>query len=215
MDGHIPVKIPCRLLPSPDSDPRHPEWKDEFKDVCDPKKCECDVIESRAVGREFPRFGATSPPGTPLQCDANFYTIENYANYNRKTILNQTENVYLADCCAACKSMNTVDVTTCSSYSFFPTGNTSADGIPTGTGKCTLHGGSSFSDLGPMPGFTSGLFAGMGLVGFVQKASGEISEIMNGTWYSTQHLGKCNSSTDLLGRDCWWREIEQVAQVGS
>ena len=195
-----------------DTNSRHPDWKETFKDLCDPKKCTCDVIEREAVGREYPRFGATSPPGTPNVCSNNYYTIENFANYNSRSVVTKLQNVTLADCCTSCSNMNTIDKTVCGSYTFVPAVDDS-EGIPTGPGTCTIHGPTSFSDFGPRAGVVTGYFSGLGLVAFVQKAAGDLSDLMNGTWYSTQRPGQCNSSTDVIGTDCFWREVEQVAQV--
>lgn len=205
-----------------DNDPRNPQWATQFADFCDKSKCECDVIETHAVGREFPRFGATSPPGTPKTCSGNYYTLESYGNYNKNTVYNKTANVTLADCCDMCTGVNSVDDIVCGSYTFLPTladpvNNAATErvnegAIPTGPGTCVIHGKTSFNDLGPMPSAVTGYFTGLGVKAFVQFASGQVSEIMNGTWYSTQAPGQCNS-TGVLGKDCWWRLKEQTAQV--
>ena len=56
----------------------HPEWAVDFASVCDPSVCICDVIETRAVGREFPHFGSHVPAGYPAQCANNYYPLENF-----------------------------------------------------------------------------------------------------------------------------------------
>ena len=78
-----------------------------------------------------------------------------------------------------------------------------------------LHGETSFADLGPALFSSTGFFSGLGLSAYVQKAAGQLSEIMNGTWYSTQAAGECTEPGDVLGKDCWWRVIEQTRAVNA
>ena len=58
--------------------PEHPEWANDFAGICDPSVCSCDVIETHAVGREFPHFGSHVPAGYPAQCANNYYPLENF-----------------------------------------------------------------------------------------------------------------------------------------
>ena len=41
-----------------------------------------------------------------------------------------------------------------------------------------------------------------------------LSACFAGTWYSTQEAGRCKPG-QVVGKDCWWREIEQTAQVNA
>ena len=218
----------CPSIPVwPDKNKEHPNWATDFADFCDPNVCLCDVIERMAVGREFPHFGIPYIPGTPKpQCSTDFYTIPNYKNYNKSSLLNSTKNVTLADCCSMCTSLNTEAETVCGSYTFepeldhsenkrhrsssgmatlangsrkvgsggandfdgFDSFDSSSEGgngyaaIPTGPGTCNVHGVTPISDFGPVLFGVSGYFRGMGTSAFVEQASGELSEVMNGTW---------------------------------
>ena len=49
---------------------------------------------------------------------------------------------------------------------------------------------------------------------YVGWASNELSRIMNGTWYSTRKAGQCKAGQQI-GKDCWWREIEQTRMVNA
>lgn len=191
-----------------DKDPKHPEWKTEFADVCDPKKCTCDIIERHAVGREFPRFGIPKvSPGTPPACASNFYPLNHFKNKNASTLKHTIEDTSLAACCSACTAANNAG-DECGSYTFTPE-------LFKKNGSCALHGATSFTDLGPALLSSSGFSTGSGPSAIIQKAIGKLSDNMNGTWYSTQEVGRCKGPDDVLGKDCWWREVEQVAQVNA
>ena len=81
-------------------------------------------------------------------------------------------------------------------------------------------------------------FSGSGVAATVGRATAQMADILNGTWYSTQAsatpprasaipaagqchwystqaAGKCNTTSDVLGRDCWWREVSQLAAVSA
>ena len=49
----------------------------------------------------------------------------------------------------------------------------------------------------------------------LQRAAGQLSEIMNGTWYSTQRKGQCTHPSQVIGKDCWWREVEQTRMINA
>jgi hypothetical protein len=38
---------------------------------------------------------------------------------------------------------------------------------------------------------------------------------MNGTWYSTQRKGQCTHPSQVIGKDCWWREVEQTRMINA
>jgi hypothetical protein len=163
-----------------DSNPYDPEWATQFADVCDKSKCSCAIVEQHAVGREFPRFGASVPPGTPPHCAANYYVFEDYANHNPFTKINVTEGVALDECCSMCTARNTETRTECGSYSYIPMDKAA------GTGTCTLHSATSQSDFSRSDNATSGYFSGVGLIAAVERAIGDLSDGMGGTWFSTQ-----------------------------
>ena len=38
--------------------------------------------------------------------------------------------------------------------------------------------------------------------------------LLAGTWFSTQEPGECKPG-QVVGKDCWWREVKQTAQVNA
>ena len=60
----------------------------------------------------------------------------------------------------------------------------------------------------------SGWFSGDGLVNFVESASMTLSDMMNGTWFSTQKAGEC-APGETVGEGCFWRVVNQSAQVNA
>ena len=114
-------------------------------------------------------FGAHVPAGTPAQCASNYFVLQDVSNANKSTIIKTIEHTTLGECCAACTAENTVNETTCYSYTFVKAEK-----------KCMLHGVSSFSDFRPNLFASSGFFSGLGLPAYLQRAAGDLSEIMNG-----------------------------------
>lgn len=49
---------------------------------------------------------------------------------------------------------------------------------------------------------------------YVGWAAGQLGTILNGTWYSTRKAGQCKAGQQI-GKDCWWREIEQTRMVNA
>jgi hypothetical protein len=192
-------------------DPEHPEWADDFADVCNKTDCHCDIITSHAVGMEYPHIGFVNPTNTPAQCDISFYQLEGYENFNRYSIINTTNGVDLGTCCSLCTERNTESKTECGGYSFTP----AKASLETGTGTCVLHRTASFFDVKRSKDATVGLFTGLGVQSFVQHAIGKLSNLFNGIWYSTQAPGQCVHPGEVLGKDCWWRVINQTAQVNA
>ena len=219
-----------------------------FAPFCDPNVCLCDVIENMTVGREFPHFG-TPPvsPDFPKQCAASYFQLKNFKNKNASTVIKTVKKTTLAACCSACTAVNVANAT-CGSYVF------TKDLFSKTTGTCELHGATIFSDLAPALLGEVGFFTGTGPAAFVQRATGALSEIMNGrytttfvitlslslstsfasplafsllsslsshclfsqgTWFSTQAVGRCNTSEQVIGKDCWWREVETKRSVNA
>lgn len=162
-----------------------------------------------SVGREFPKFGKPLPPaGYPEICYADFYPIDGYRN--NKTAFKTLDNVSLADCCAACAAAEH-GWERCGSYSF--TAADAGDGYG-GSGTCAIHGHTDSRDLVPDRTSASGWFSGDGLVNFVESASMTLSDMMNGTWFSTQKAGEC-APGETVGEGCFWRVVNQTAQVNA
>eukprot|EP00966_Prymnesium_polylepis_P210739 4879515-Prymnesium_polylepis.1 len=42
-----------------------------------------------------------------------------------------------------------------------------------------------------------------------------LGQTMNGAWFSTQAAGECRGPHDVVGRDCWWRLVEQRRNVNA
>ena len=184
----------------------HPEWATAFAGLCDADECLCDAVETRSVGREFPKFGKPLPPkGYPELCYADFYPVEKMTSPRKaaKTI----RDAPLAACCSACAA---AERGWCRFYSFTP--NSADDAF--GNGTCALHAYVDYADLVPDANATSGYFSGDGLVNFVESASMTLSEMMNGSWYSTQGAGECLPG-QTLGEDCFWRVLDQTSQVNA
>lgn len=189
----------------------HPEWADDFKGVCDERECVCDAVETLSVGREFPKFGKPLPPaGFPAKCSEDFYPIEGYANSNSRTVYKTMESVSHGDCCGACAQGNDAREGTCGSYTYTPSSATD----PYSNGTCILHGHTSNDDLSPAHGSHTGWFQGDDTKNFVETASMSLSNIMNGSWYSTQEAGMCHAG-QTVGEDCWWKVIEQKRSVNA
>ena len=123
-------------------DKEHPTWAKDFAGVCDPKQCTCNTIEHKAVGREFPNFGARAPPGTPPACALNFYPLEHFRNKNESSRTIAIADTSLAACCAACTASNDAG-SECGSYTFTP------ELFKKPNGTCQLHGATNFLDLAP------------------------------------------------------------------
>ena len=114
-------------------------------------------------------FGSHVPPGTPAQCASNFFVLDGIGNLNHSTILKTIEHSTEAECCSACTGQNTASATKCGSFTFTKVEK-----------KCVLHGSTSFSDFKPDLIGTTGLFTGLGLAAYLQRAAGELSKLMNG-----------------------------------
>ncbi|KAH8055757.1 phospholipid methyltransferase [Aureococcus anophagefferens] len=156
-----------------------------------------------------PKFGKPLPPaGYPEICYADFYPIEGYRN--NKTAFKTLDNVSLADCCAACAAAEH-GWERCGSYSF--TAADAGDGYG-GSGTCAIHGHTDSRDLVPDRASASGWFSGDGLANFVESASMTLSDMMNGTWFSTQKAGEC-APGETVGEGCFWRVVNQTAQVNA
>ena len=117
----------------------------------------------------FADFGAHVPPGTPSQCENNYFLLDGLSNGNLSTIVKTIERTTLGDCCAACTAANTVKETTCHSYTFSKLEK-----------KCTLHGETNGQDLRPNLFSSFGFFTGLGLDAYLQRATGKLSSLMNG-----------------------------------
>ncbi|KAH8048473.1 phospholipid methyltransferase [Aureococcus anophagefferens] len=170
-------------------------------------RCRCDAVETLSVGAT----GSASPcrrAGYPEICYADFYPIEGYRN--NKTAFKTLDNVSLADCCAACAAAEH-GWERCGSYSF--TAADAGDGYG-GSGTCAIHGHTDSRDLVPDRASASGWFSGDGLVNFVESASMTLSDVMNGTWFSTQKAGEC-APGETVGEGCFWRVVNQTAQVNA
>jgi len=153
------------------------------------------------VGREYPKFGQQTPPNTPKQCAAAYYIIQHAAAKDSPYKKLKTD---LAGCCDACSKENTdQDDIKCKIY----THNSLL-------GTCSLHSTANFSTIRPAITSSSGFYSGTGVKAFVERATGELSDLMNGTWYSTQKGGECKEG-QAIGRDCWWRVLKQQRQVNS
>jgi len=66
----------------------------------------------------------------------------------------------------------------------------------------------------PSPFSSSGFFTGLGLPAFIERATGQLSDLMNGTWFSTQGSGECRAG-ERLGKECWWRQVERLRNVNA
>ena len=185
-----------------DDDRDHPEWKEQFADVCKESflDCHCSAVFRESVGREFPRFGAPSPPGLPGVCTQDYYAWTGIANARNSSFINITEGVELAECCDMCTNIND-DKGLCGSYTFLP--DTADQKSTSSLGSCTLYGETSFHDLtyAKRKDQVFGFFSGDGIAAQVQKAVGTLSMLMNGTWFSTQvgsvlqvHVSWCHVS---------------------
>lgn len=191
-------------------DPEHPEWATDFAGVCDAAKCSCDAVENLAVGQEYPKFGKPAmPSGYPTVCQNDFYPIPKMKNGNAKSKYASVD-LDFADCCARCAHDNDVKKDACMSYTFFATD----PAAPYGTGTCELHGYTRSSDLVADATATSGWFSGDSLQNYIETESMTLSNIMNGSWFSTQKAGECGPG-QVLGKDCWWSLVNQTANVNA
>jgi len=181
----------------------NPQWRTQFADFCNVSQCSCDAVETLSVGREFPKFGSSVPAGTPAQCAANYYVLPSMGVRNGLKPWRRFKAPALADCCSACTAHNEKKDYSCGLYSYRDN-------------HCELFQHASFNDLTPEKGSDSGYFSGLGLAAFVQRAAGELSNLLNGTWFSTQAAGMCAEGDVPRGNgNCWWRVIEQTRNVNA
>lgn len=176
----------------------NPRFLADFSDVCDKSQCECDYISTTAVGKEPLPFGSHTPlpPKWPDTCKAEFVP---YAVSIEDRPIKSLQDTTLADCCTACSESGS-GFFGCSGYSY---DNTSS--------VCNLYSHPRHF-VKPTTGVTCGFrsSAHSGLLGRIAQ----FSDIMNGTWYSTEKPGECQEG-QVVGKDCAWRMVAQTRNVNS
>jgi len=182
------------------NDPKNPQWATEFASVCSKSECECDVIESKAVGSENinTTFGAFSNQSYPQSCVAEGF--RQYNNYFPKGIPGKVvTGISEADCCSKCSSLGKF----CKGY-----------GYEYDKGVCT-----PFTVLftgEPRPGSSLGFSDPSDpAIRTLELQTGKLASIMNGTWYSTQAAGECQPGQKIGDGDCYWRVLNMTRNVNA
>eukprot|EP00040_Diaphanoeca_grandis_P010396 m.53178 g.53178 ORF g.53178 m.53178 type:complete len:422 (+) comp21720_c0_seq1:66-1331(+) len=179
----------------------HPEWATEFASVCSKSECTCDVIETKAIGVENinKTFGAYNNASYPKICQQKgFQQFMGYfpsgVPYGKpETGLSET------DCCSKCSSLGKL----CKAYGYdYASSTCSPFLVILGT---TPHAGGSLGFLDTSTGIEKQL----------QKQTGQLASIFNGTWYSTQAAGECQPGQQIGDGDCYWRVVNMTRNVNA
>lgn len=190
-----------------------PKYKSAFSGVCDPNVCKCKAIETLALGHQSIR-GSFSPPknGTiPPSCAANHSATSGLMpldGQQLKGLPYATEhNVTVGDCCTKCSAEHFRKWFPCRGYSFVP-----GDGS-TATGTCARYNivWGIQRAKGTRTAFFSGGDSGNAAIQRVLHSLGHLSNLLGGSWFSTQAPGECTGNS-TLGSDCWWR-LQSVERI--
>jgi hypothetical protein len=159
---------------------KNPKYKDAFKGICSASECECDVVETKAVGMKYPlTFGPPPNPKNstlPPQCKADFFSLPSVA-VNATPFTTTTTD--LASCCSSCTPDSTPS---CSVYTY------KKDTLHKKKGTCELfHIDAGFPAFLPNPAAESGFYNSQ--TPTQKSVMGHIDDLANaldGSWYSTR-----------------------------
>jgi len=173
-------------------------YASDFTDVCSKSECHCEYISTHAVGKEPLPFGSHTPlpPKWPAQCRADFVPYQVTIEDNPEKTL---QDVTQAECCTKCSEANSF-FNYCAGYAY------NAESSECEFYKYPRH------YTKPTKG-TTVAFRSSSRGGIFGRIA-QFSDIMNGTWYSTEAPGECKAG-QVVGQDCAWRLVKQTRNVNA
>lgn len=187
----------------------NPEWATRFAGACSRDECDCAALFDKAVGAQLTNHshgGGDKPAaGLPAQCmPPKGFFPQGHVSYTNGTVLREMDADEGA-CCAACAAE-----TGCSATTWY-----------NGTSRCLLLSvvwdpASGHIATAPEPGAFSTFYSPQSPDHMLVNAAVSHMQVafQPAHWYSTQAVGHCRPG-EVVGRDCWWRIVEEKRNVNS
>eukprot|EP00462_Mataza_sp_D1_P006390 CAMPEP_0175124088 /NCGR_PEP_ID=MMETSP0087-20121206/2590_1 /TAXON_ID=136419 /ORGANISM="Unknown Unknown, Strain D1" /LENGTH=307 /DNA_ID=CAMNT_0016405823 /DNA_START=30 /DNA_END=957 /DNA_ORIENTATION=+ len=184
---------------------KNPQFVKDFGSLCSKNECNCDVVEKQSVGREFPKFGSQTPPGTPAVCADDFFVFE-FFKFRSIGKPYRTVKTDLAGCCSTCAADNAHNSTTCALYEFT-------------LGQCSLFSTQPTSfNVTAAPLTKAGVWMQDSPALWLQHAIGQLSDRMNGIGFRLEKKGSANLAKFLVmaaAGGALWNRLETSIPAAS